>query len=100
MTQETPRFADAMVLHRTEHGFDANLNEHWTIGPKVHGGVMLALCAKAARESYGSFEPVAISADFGSRESASFNACTAKSAFFSACSFPSSKSALGDFGSS
>ena len=64
MTQETPRFADAMVLHRTEHGFDANLNEHWTIGPKVHGGVMLALCAKAARESYGSFEPVAISADF------------------------------------
>ena len=53
-----------MVLHQTGHGFDANLNEHWTIGPKIHGGVMLALCAKAARESYGSFEPVAISADF------------------------------------
>ena len=64
LTQETPRFADAMVLHQTEHGFDANLNEHWTIGPKIHGGVMLALCAKAAREAYGSFEPVAVSADF------------------------------------
>ncbi len=49
-----PRFSDAMVLQPTEHGFEGNLNEHWTIGPKVHGGVMLALCAKAAREVYGS----------------------------------------------
>lgn len=64
-----PRFSDAMVLHPLDHGFSANLNEHWTIGPKIHGGVMLALCAKAAREAYaghsgGSFEPVAVSADF------------------------------------
>jgi hypothetical protein len=29
--------------------FDGLLNEHWTIGPKVHGGAMLALCANAAR---------------------------------------------------
>ncbi|MBJ7338655.1 thioesterase family protein [Mycolicibacterium sp.] len=29
--------------------FDGELNEHWTIGPKVHGGAMLALCANAAR---------------------------------------------------
>ena len=85
----TPRFADAMVLHPIDDrpgAYDGNLNEHWTIGPKVHGGVMLALCAKAAREAYGaaslgaaslgapsveapsfdtpSFEPVAVSADF------------------------------------
>ncbi len=67
-----PRFADAMVLHPRDHGFEGNLNEHWTIGPKVHGGVMLALCAKAAREAYGTpgerpgtdFEPIAVSADF------------------------------------
>lgn len=32
--------------------YEANLNEHWTIGPKVHGGVMVALCAKAARRAY------------------------------------------------
>ena len=28
--------------------YDGELNEHWTIGPKVHGGAMLALCANAA----------------------------------------------------
>jgi hypothetical protein len=50
-----PRFSDAMALHRvgggpnTEAEFEADLNENWTIGPKVHGGVMVALCAKAAR---------------------------------------------------
>jgi hypothetical protein len=71
-----PRFADVMVLHPRDDGFDGNLNEHWTIGPKVHGGVMLALCVKAAREAYGGtgasaadrrgtdFEPIAVSADF------------------------------------
>ncbi len=86
-----PRFGDAMALHPMDHGFEGNLNEHWTIGPKIHGGVMLALCAKAAREAYGetggqersdagigtggqersdagigtgNFEPVAVSADF------------------------------------
>ncbi|MDT5159757.1 MAG: hypothetical protein QOC90_67, partial [Mycobacterium sp.] len=29
--------------------YDGELNEHWTIGPRVHGGAMLALCANAAR---------------------------------------------------
>ena len=29
--------------------YHGELNEHWTIGPKVHGGAMLALCANAAR---------------------------------------------------
>ena len=33
--------------------FDGELNEHWTIGPKVHGGAMLALCANAARTALG-----------------------------------------------
>ncbi|MEU0496652.1 thioesterase family protein [Mycobacterium sp. NPDC006124] len=32
--------------------FDGELNEHWTIGPKVHGGAMLALCANAARRAF------------------------------------------------
>lgn len=66
-----PRFADAMALHRIESGtqFEAHLNEHWTIGPKVHGGVMVALCAKAAREAYPrdadeAVQPVAVSANF------------------------------------
>jgi hypothetical protein len=61
-----PRFDDVMALQPTDNGFEANLNEHWTIGPKIHGGVMLALCAKAAREAYDheGFEPVAVSADF------------------------------------
>jgi hypothetical protein len=50
--------------------FDAELGEHWTIGPKVHGGVMVALCANAARTAYGGdglepvLEPVAVSANF------------------------------------
>jgi hypothetical protein len=72
-----PRFDDAMTLLPLDDGFAANLNEHWTIGPKIHGGVMLALCAKAAREAYRNVdggqeridpvepvEPVAVSADF------------------------------------
>jgi len=71
-----PLFSDAMILRPVEGRpgeFDGNLNEHWTIGPKVHGGVMVALCAKAAREAYrgpvadGGSEtaaPVAISVNF------------------------------------
>ena len=33
--------------------YDGELNEHWTIGPKVHGGAMLALCANAALKEHG-----------------------------------------------
>lgn len=44
--------------------FEGELNHHWTIGPKVHGGVMMALCAKAARTVIGAGEPVAVSANF------------------------------------
>ncbi|MCV7384962.1 thioesterase family protein [Mycolicibacter longobardus] len=73
-------FADAMRLTRIEEdrgsqgladtvSFAAELNRHWTIGPKVHGGAMLALCANAARtacdggQSSG-LQPVAVSGNF------------------------------------
>jgi Thioesterase-like superfamily len=64
-------FTDAMALTPTGDGcYDAELNEHWTIGPpdtgsKVHGGVMLALCANAARtELGGGVQPIAVSGNF------------------------------------
>src|SRR5436305_14954991 len=43
-------FTTAMTLREAGPGvFEGELNRHWTIGPKVHGGAMLALCANAAR---------------------------------------------------
>ena len=44
-----------MALTRTGDGvYDGVLNEHWTIGEKVHGGAMLALCAECrARRALG-----------------------------------------------
>ena len=76
MTSST-LFTDAMALVRIDdHGdgndvasFDGELNEHWTIGPKVHGGAMLALCANAARATLSGhggaqLQPVAVSASY------------------------------------
>src|SRR6266545_403038 len=62
-------FTDAMALTPVGEGvFEGELNEHWTIGPKVHGGAMLALCANAARSAGAGhpagLEPVAVSASF------------------------------------
>jgi hypothetical protein len=63
-------FTDAMALTLTAHDGDRYvyrgvLNEHWTIGPKVHGGAMLALCANGARSAHGGgAEPVAVSGSF------------------------------------
>jgi Thioesterase-like superfamily len=59
-------FTDAMALTPAGAGeYDGELNEHWTIGPKVHGGAMLALCANAARiEHGGTAEPIAVSGNF------------------------------------
>ncbi len=73
-------FGTAMSLtpvEGCEGVYDGVLDEHWTIGPKLHGGAMLALCAKAAREALGGQErsdpgigtggqvqPVAVSANF------------------------------------
>ena len=62
-------FTDAMTLRQVDPGvYEGELNKHWTIGPKVHGGAMLALCASAARSTCcgksGALEPVAVSASF------------------------------------
>jgi hypothetical protein len=61
-------FPDAMALTALGDGrYAGELNEHWTIGPKVHGGAMLALCAKAAREEHSGgqeVEPIAVSGNF------------------------------------
>ncbi len=80
MTSST-LFTDAMALTPTADGcYSGVLNEHWTIGPKVHGGAMLALCANAARIEYtageqqgdgersgdenSDVEPIAVSGNF------------------------------------
>ena len=55
---DSTRFSDAMRLTPVSSDgavsvFDGMLNRHWTIGEKVHGGAMLALCANAARIAHG-----------------------------------------------
>jgi len=75
----TASFSHAMTLRRADDPahpagpvYAADLNPHWTIGPKIHGGVMVALCAKAAHEaardgagaSAGATSPLAVSANF------------------------------------
>jgi Acyl-CoA thioesterase C-terminal domain/Acyl-CoA thioesterase N-terminal domain len=66
----TALFTEAMTLRAVPdvHAgvFEGELNKHWTIGPKVHGGAMVALCANAARTAQGEdrLEPVAVSANF------------------------------------
>ncbi|MCV7126253.1 thioesterase family protein [Mycolicibacterium vanbaalenii] len=60
-------FTDAMALTPAGDGvYHGVLNEHWTIGPKVHGGAMLALCANAARTEFDEpgVEPIAVSGSF------------------------------------
>ncbi len=62
-------FTSAMAVREVGEGvFEGELDSHWTIGPKVHGGAMLALCANAARTAHGAdpggLEPVAVSASF------------------------------------
>ncbi len=64
-------FTDAMALSPPSGDgvYEGLLNEHWTIGPKVHGGAMLALCANAARTEFASgpdgndVEPIAVSGE-------------------------------------
>ena len=59
-------FTDAMALTPVAEGvYDGELKEHWTIGPKVHGGAMLALCANAARTAHdGTVQPIAVTGNF------------------------------------
>jgi hypothetical protein len=65
MTGST-QFTEAMALTPDGDGvYHGELNEHWTIGPKVHGGAMLALCANAARTELGtSAQPLAVSGNY------------------------------------
>ncbi len=66
----TPLFADAMALRPLDGApgrYAGRLSADWTIGPNVHGGMLVALCANAARQAYAgdpSVQPVAISANF------------------------------------
>ncbi|ATA29680.1 tesB-like acyl-CoA thioesterase [Mycobacterium lepraemurium] len=63
-------FTTAMTLREAGSGvYDSELDKRWTIGPKVHGGAMLALCANAARTACAGGpesgqQPVAVSASF------------------------------------
>jgi len=63
----TALFTEAMALSPDGAGvYHGLLDEHWTIGAKVHGGAMLALCANAARTEYAApgAEPIAVSGNF------------------------------------
>ncbi|MDR3664377.1 MAG: thioesterase family protein [Mycobacterium sp.] len=47
--------------------FTATIDPMWTIGPKVHGGCMMAVCAAAAQQAIGmasELAPVALSANY------------------------------------
>ena len=60
-------FTDAMALTPAGDGvYEGELNEHWTIGAKVHGGAMLALCANAALKEHGegAVQPIAVAGNF------------------------------------
>ena len=70
---DSTRFSDAMRLTPVSSDgevsvFDGMLNRHWTIGEKVHGGAMLALCANAARMAISrhgqDVQPIAVSGSF------------------------------------
>ncbi len=63
---ESSVFTDAMALRPLGDGaYAGELNKIWTIGPKLHGGAMLALCAAAAREAAGgAIEPISVSANY------------------------------------
>jgi len=60
-------FTDAMALTPEGDGvYEGELNEHWTIGARVHGGAMLALCANAALKENGeeAVQPIAVAGNF------------------------------------
>jgi Acyl-CoA thioesterase C-terminal domain/Acyl-CoA thioesterase N-terminal domain len=63
---ESSLFPDAMALRPLGDGaYAGELNKIWTIGPKLHGGAMLSLCAAAAREALGSDkQPISVSANY------------------------------------
>ncbi|MCV7355093.1 thioesterase family protein [Mycolicibacterium fluoranthenivorans] len=66
MTGTRP-FTDLLALEVLGEGhFGATVDPIWTIGPKVHGGCMMAVCAAAARRAIGAvaLQPIAVSANY------------------------------------
>lgn len=76
-TTTTHPFRDLTTLQVLGDGrFRADVDPIWTIGPKVHGGCMMAVCAAAARQAIGGgvgspahaagaeLQPVAVSASY------------------------------------
>jgi acyl-coenzyme A thioesterase PaaI-like protein len=70
-SDDSTLFTDAMRLTPVSSDdpvsiFEGVLNQHWTIGPKVHGGAMLALCANAASQAFGvgDVQPIAVTGNF------------------------------------
>ena len=63
---ESPLFSDAMALRQVGDGvYAGELNKIWTIGPKLHGGALLSLCAAAARAAHGGdAQPISVSANY------------------------------------
>lgn len=63
---ESTLFADAMALRPVgDSGYAGELNKTWTIGPKLHGGALLSLCAAAARAAHGGdVQPISVSANY------------------------------------
>jgi acyl-CoA thioesterase len=60
-------FARAMSVKPLGDGaYGADVADDWTIGPKVHGGTLLSLCAAAAEAELAAdgFVPLAVSADY------------------------------------
>lgn len=64
-------FADLIeVASAPDGGYTATIDPTWTVGPKVHGGALLAVCASAARAAYlaaggdAQCEPLVISAEY------------------------------------
>lgn len=56
----------AIELSETEGTYGAAIDSTWTIGPKVHGGTMLATCAAAAKAQLGDpeIQPLAVSVSY------------------------------------
>jgi len=70
-TADSHPFRDLVAITSTgENSWQAHIDPLWTIGPKVHGGCMLAVCAAAARREIlaagadTSVQPLAVSASF------------------------------------
>jgi hypothetical protein len=63
---ESTLFSDAMALRPVSDGvYVGELNKKWTIGPKLHGGALLSLCAAAARTAHGGdAQPISVSANY------------------------------------